>query len=301
VAQTQHGLLTTGQLHALGLAGPAIHRRRCAGSLTQVHRGVYATGAAPATGLQRRLAAVLATQPHSLLSHADALWLWGAIAEPKGPPHVTAPGRRARPAITTHEAALRSDDLCALDHVPLTAPARSLLDFAAAGDAEELSRAINELRVQRLIRDSDIDEVRDRTRGHHGWKLLNRVLAAESEAGFSREELERRTIALIREAGLPSPRRNARVGHWEVDFLWPEQRLIVETDGYAVHSTRLAFERDRRKQAELQELGYEILRFTWLQVTEQPLWVAARLAARLAVRPARGRPSPWNRSGAGRA
>ena len=60
--------------------------------------------------------------------------------------------------------------------------------------------------------------------------------------------------------------------------------LVVEVDSYAFHSSRRAFERDRRKQAELQGLGFEVLRFTWLQITERPEWVVAQIAARLAAR-----------------
>jgi Protein of unknown function (DUF559) len=56
-------------------------------------------------------------------------------------------------------------------------------------------------------------------------------------------------LRLLRAAELPTPRVNARVGRFEVDFLWPAHRLIVEVDGYAYHSDRGAFERDRRRDA----------------------------------------------------
>jgi very-short-patch-repair endonuclease len=58
-------------------------------------------------------------------------------------------------------------------------------------------------------------------------------------------------------------------------MFWPDARLVVEVDSYAFHSSRRAFEGDRRKQAELQDLGLEVLRFTWLQITQQPEWVVA--------------------------
>jgi very-short-patch-repair endonuclease len=68
-----------------------------------------------------------------------------------------------------------------------------------------------------------------------------------------------------------------------VDFLWPEQRLIVETDGFGAHGTRRAFERDRQRDARLQAAGYRVLRFTWRQLLDEPEVVAARLAAALAL------------------
>jgi len=58
-------------------------------------------------------------------------------------------------------------------------------------------------------------------------------------------------------------------GH-EVDFLWREQGLVVEIDGFQFHSTRAAFERDRQRDAELQGAGLRVLRLTWCQVVHSP-------------------------------
>lgn len=70
-----------------------------------------------------------------------------------------------------------------------------------------------------------------------------------------------------------------RVRRWEVDALWTAERVIVEVDGYAFHSGRAAFERDRRKDAELQAAGFRVLRVTWRQIVERPEAVVAQLAA----------------------
>ena len=68
------------------------------------------------------------------------------------------------------------------------------------------------------------------------------------------------------------------LGGYEVDMLWREQRLIVEVDGYAYHSGRAAFERDRRRDAALQAAGYRVVPFTWRQITLEPHVVVAQLA-----------------------
>ena len=70
-------------------------------------------------------------------------------------------------------------------------------------------------------------------------------------------------------------------GH-EVDHLWQPQRLVVEVDGFAFHSTRAAFERDRRRVADLLAAGYRVIRVTWRQLTQEPAAVVASLAAALA-------------------
>jgi very-short-patch-repair endonuclease len=103
---------------------------------------------------------------------------------------------------------------------------------------------------------------------------------------FTRSEAERRLLALIRAAGLPPPRTNVHVGPYEVDFLWPAHRLVVEVDGFAFHSSRAAFERDRRRDADLQARGLRVTRVTWRQLEREPHAVVARLAAALALRAA---------------
>ena len=73
------------------------------------------------------------------------------------------------------------------------------------------------------------------------------------------------------------------VGPYEVDFLWPEHRLIVETDGAGTHLTPTAFEQDRRRDAKLTTLGYRVVRFTRRQVVEHPRATLATLGLLLAA------------------
>jgi very-short-patch-repair endonuclease len=77
---------------------------------------------------------------------------------------------------------------------------------------------------------------------------------------------------------------NARVNGYEVDFLWRPQRVIVEIDGYAFHSSHSAFERDRAKGAALAAAGFVVIRVTWLQMEREPYVVVANLAQALAQR-----------------
>ena len=85
-------------------------------------------------------------------------------------------------------------------------------------------------------------------------------------------------LTLIRRAGLPEPKVNHPLGRYVIDFAWPREQVLVETDGYATHGHRTAFERDRARDATLHAAGYVVLRFTWRQITEEPLEVIARLA-----------------------
>jgi very-short-patch-repair endonuclease len=70
---------------------------------------------------------------------------------------------------------------------------------------------------------------------------------------------------------------NKTIGRYEVDSFWPQRGLVVETDGWSAHRGRQAFEDDRARDAYLRAEGYEVLRFTWRQVTEEPASVVAVL------------------------
>jgi very-short-patch-repair endonuclease len=96
----------------------------------------------------------------------------------------------------------------------------------------------------------------------------------------TRSEAERKLLKIIRDAGLPRPETNTRVAGYEVDFLWRDERLVVELDGWQFHGHRLAFERDREKQQALVAAGLRVSRVTWRQL-DAPLAVAAQLAKSL--------------------
>ncbi len=66
-----------------------------------------------------------------------------------------------------------------------------------------------------------------------------------------------------------------------VDFLWPEQGVVVETDGRQTHGTPVAFQRDRRRDQILVASGYRVARVTWTQIRDEPEAVVARIAQAL--------------------
>jgi very-short-patch-repair endonuclease len=90
-------------------------------------------------------------------------------------------------------------------------------------------------------------------------------------------------LKLLRDAGLPQPLTNTKVEGFEVDFLWPDQKLIVEFDGFQFHGHRAAFERDRRRDQRQIAAGYRVIRITWRQLAEEPLTVVATIARALGI------------------
>ena len=168
----------------------------------------------------------------------------------------------------------------------MTAPARTLLDLATLLGERDLRWAVEQARVLRLVSERDLLSVIDRHRHHRGVARLRAVAGDTRRAPlFTRSEAERRLVDLVVEARLPAPALNVRVAGHEVDALWRAERLVVEVDGYAFHSGRAAFERDRRRDGDLQSAGLRVTRLTWRQITDEPLGVVALLSRLLALAP----------------
>jgi very-short-patch-repair endonuclease len=122
----------------------------------------------------------------------------------------------------------------------------------------------------------------EQTPGRKATTLLAELLA-EGPA-LTRSELEDRALQLFRSSGLPTPQTNVHIEGIEVDFLFPEARLIIEVDGDRYHATRFARRNDAAKQARLEAAGYRVIRLTWHQVTEQPEQTVARISNALSAR-----------------
>jgi hypothetical protein len=104
---------------------------------------------------------------------------------------------------------------------------------------------------------------------------------------ITRAWTEQRMKSIVSKGGLPAPMINIRRGRIIPDFIFRDERVVVEVDGFRTHGTRRAFEADRARDAKLAAQGWLVLRFTWRQLKNQPELVLARLAAVLAVRDAR--------------
>jgi very-short-patch-repair endonuclease len=263
IASRQRGVITLDQLLAAGLSPDAIKRRVAAGRLHRIHRGVYAVGHRRLTREGIWLAAVLAAGPGAALSHQSAgqhSRLLPLTANPR-PVHVTVPGaggRRRREGIVIHRSTtITQADIHLRDRIPTTKPARTLSDLRPALPRDQWEDAVDRARFLHL----PIGDI-DRT-------------------APTKSRLERAMLRLCRRHRLPLPEVNVWVGAYEVDFLWRSNRLIVETDGWETHRDRASFEADRARDAELKLLGYEVVRFTYRQVLEQPERVARTLRALL--------------------
>jgi very-short-patch-repair endonuclease len=259
IAARQHGVVTTAQLQAAGIGRNATTKRVHAGRLHRIHRGVYAVGHTRLSFEGRCLAAALVLGDRAVVSHLSAAAIWRMLPAGEGAIDVTLPGdagRKKRRGITIHRSStLIAGFVTRRFGVPVTRPARTLRDLHRV-----VSPALHQQAVRRALDLRLIDEAE-----------------LEKDPDLTRSELERLFLSLCRRHRLPQPEVNARLGPHEVDFLWRDRALIVETDGFRFHASRAAFESDRARDAELQRLGFRVLRFSYRQVTRERSAVVAAL------------------------
>jgi very-short-patch-repair endonuclease len=285
LAARQGGVVSVAQLHALGFDRNALAYRVRIGRLHRVHRGVYAVGHTALAPRGYLLAAVLACGPEAVASHRSAAAHYGLRPTSRARHDVTAPTHRRPRAIDVHRSRLHPIDVTEHDGVPITTIARTFVDLADVVPADHVAKAFAQADILRLVDVPAVSDAVDRACGRRGQGVVAAILANYTEPPLTRSELEDRMFALLRRARLPLPTVNAQVqtaeGVYVADFLWPEQRLIAETDGFATHGTRTAFESDRRRDAALQVAGFRVVRFTWRQVRDDPQHVARILRALL--------------------
>jgi very-short-patch-repair endonuclease len=286
LAGRQRGVVSRRQLIEAAVSGDTVDRRVRAGLLRLVHPGVYRVGYVVAAGW-REMAAALSCGARAAVSHRSAAGVWQVawLLVASDPVEVIAPeGNRSR----RHDVrvrrlrTLRPDEVTTLDGIPVTTPARTLVDLAAVAGVRDLERAFGEAVARRLTTGAAVLDVLSRHPRQPGSRALRSVLGSDQLA-LTRSEAEERLLRLIRRSGLPEPGTNVRICGYEVDFLWRSQRVVVEVDGHAFHSTPERFESDRLRDGVLAAAGLRVMRVTWRQMTHEPEAILVRLAAALAV------------------
>jgi len=290
IASRQHGLITRAQLLRLGMSRDAIDNRVKSGRLRPFRRGIYLV--TPTTPpLAPEMAAILSSPNGSLLFGPSAAYLHKLLPHPAHPRlvHVAVPGHDPgrKPGIRIHRSRIRPDERTSRQGIPLTSAARTILDLGATLDRSTLEQVVAEAHRRHMASADDLLAVIARHPRRSGTRVLRELLNADRSPAFVRSRAEGRLLALLRRARLPEPETNAKLGAFEIDLLWRDQRIATEVDGGPFHTALPDRRRDQAKDAELLRAGYKILRLGWHQITEEPeatVALIARMLERRAVR-----------------
>lgn len=275
-AERRHGVLSRAELHDCGLSDKAIWHAVDVGRLHRIFPGAYGIGYRHTERRSRLVAATLACGPGAAISHRSAAALLGLLDRGPTVIDVIASGDRGRKIDGIHVhlvGQLRPEEAGTVDGIPCTSPARTLVDLAGTIGARTLRSCFERAAARRML---DLDAVERSMRpGRTGVRELRRLVGEWRQAApLARRErlkspLEAKVLPLLIQDGVPAPRPNAPVRlvggkTIEVDFLWPDQRFVVEADSRDFHATNVAFERDRWRDRELMRADYASLRVTRL-------------------------------------
>lgn len=274
LAERQHGVVARWQILELGASEGLIQRRTVGGMLIPVFHGTFTLGRRRLNREGRWMAAVLASGPQAVLSHASAMELWD-MRRSRGPIEVL---RRSggvwhrHPEIRVHQTrSLPPEHVTDEGGIPVTTVERALLDMAGRLSARQQERALVAADRSGRVNWPVLQRLVGRGRGKKGIGRLRRVaMEVDPRAVDARSPLEVDFLALCRESEIPPPQINVFAGPYLVDFLWPAQKVVVETDGYAYHRDRPAFESDHERTVALTAAGYEVHRATYRMLAWNP-------------------------------
>lgn len=226
-----------------------------------------------------------------VVSHHSAALLWGIeLVRTPEQPHVCVGrdrGGAQHAGVEVHRRDVPRCDREEVGGVPVTGPVRTLLDLCRCLPLPEAVASVDSALRQALVTVEELTAALRQLPAGRGRQRVALVLRLmDPQSGSVLESLCR---VLMVERGISSPEPQyvvRRAGRWlaRVDFAWPEQRLIVETDGFAFHSDRARYRKDRRRLNDLQLAGWVVLRFSWEDVVHDPDYVVATISAVLAAR-----------------
>jgi very-short-patch-repair endonuclease len=263
IAGAQRGCVSRKQLLAAALSGSAIDRRIKDGMLVPVHRGVFMVAPVLDVPLAAETAAILACGPRALIAFHSANVIWVMRRGSAYPIHVLLPADRRTSQIrgvAIHRSTLLTQrDATIYKGLPITTPERTALDVAATLPDKEVERCVAEGFALHLLNFAKLNAVLQRAPNHPGAPTLRRVIA-NGKPKRTTTTGEFNLLDHIRAAGLPDPETQHWVLEYQLDFYYPELKLVIEVDG-PWHETPWRKLTDAKRDARLKQIkGIDTLR-----------------------------------------
>jgi len=292
-------LITTAELATAGRSPTVIRTLVKRGELVRVAPGFYASAAVAATAVslqdgQRALAVAAALGGYgssAAASHETAAWLHGLdlLGRPSTAVTLTRPpgagSRTARPPVRLHTARLPADQVTARNGLKVTTIARTVIDVARMSSfLAGVVVADSALRTGQTTK----DELRAVLVACHQWPGASAASKAVDFADrLSESALESVARVVFRNCGLPPPQLQAWVGGDDqviarADFFWKPFNTIAEVDGALKYADPDRARQQLRRDADLREAGFEVVHFSWKEITQAPEYVAASIRAAFA-------------------
>jgi very-short-patch-repair endonuclease len=247
---------------------------------------VYRSPLYPVSPQQHALAAVLWAGDGALASHVTAAWLYGfEVSDDRS--HVWVPPGRAPKSsrVVVHRGVVAGNDRRISAGVPVTSPARTLVDLAGVLDGEELEAVVEGFLHRGLTTPMSISRclTANGGKGRAGSARL-RTLLEDRDPKALESRLEVKVWRLLRRYGLrPARQHQVRIGGvpYRLDFAWPALKVAVEADGFSAHGDQRSFVLDRRRLAALVAAGWAVIPVTWDDCKHTPDAIIATVKSAL--------------------
>lgn len=259
------------------------------GSWELHHPKVYVQAGMNNKWLTRVSAAALGCGLGSAASHRSAARLLGFDGFEGQIVEVTTPKYVRWSGVVVHRGALADSDIRMVKGIPTTTPAATLCALGSVVDDSRVEAALDSALVQGLVTVDYLARRLERAGRRWGTSFLKSLLDERAKQGPLESELERmyhRNVTMRH--GLPVPQFQFEVPNSSpprrIDFAYPHLMLGVEVLGWKEHGKRTTWQRDWNRHNQLSNLGWEILYYTWTDVTKHPERVAREVAAAISRR-----------------
>jgi very-short-patch-repair endonuclease len=278
----QDGVITLSQARDAGLSLQAVQRRVRSGRWRRCARCVYFVDDRPFTDAALIRSTVWGYGKDAAASGLTAAWWHGLTRFAPDIVEVTVP--RNNHGRIHHGSRLRRRDLDPADVVVckrlrVTALALTVIEAAVR---HRSGAKLMDSALQRHVDLRRLWQAHVRNKGRYGSPAARRLLQAASSG--ARSEAERLLVKLLHDAGTRGWRTNYPVGGYRVDVAFVKQKVAIEVDGLAHHSNSEDFHNDRVRQNNIVLLGWQVLRFTWLDLVEYPERVIAVIRSAISER-----------------
>ena len=290
------GIASRSELTRLGLTDDQIDYRVWDRTLLTVHDGVYRHCAAPVSWEARARAAVLGAEPElALASGPSAMRLYGIRGVWLDAPEILIAGSRRHLLQGVNVRRIDQIDALDIDHrfgIPVVSLPLALLLLGATHSERKVETAMHDAVHLRLTCEAELEAVLDRyaARGRRGVTKFRAGLDALPSDGTATERnLEVDMLRLIRVSGLPRPKVQFPVIDADgvrrrLDLAYPDAKLDIETDGDRWHKIRRDRYSDRRRDAALEAVGWEVKRYGEDDIHAWPAVTIAVIRRSLATR-----------------
>jgi len=288
IACRQHGLITTAQLRERGFTPAMIRTALTAGRLSVTHPGIYRSVGSAASTEQRLLAAVLRAGEPASASHRSGGWLWSLIRDTERVEILVPEGARTKPKnVTVHRSAdFDPNHFTTKRGIPVTKPARTIVDLAAVLAAPALAEVVDRALVTGLVSQAGLRAmIGELARsGREGPPALRRVLDDHPLGGHRPESVIESVMAnIVRHSAVADRivyQHVVTLGRqrFRLDFAAPHVKAGIEVLGLREHGTRQAVIDDSERRRLLRLAGWDLIEYTKTEMSRAPRRVADEIS-----------------------